>query len=150
MALQLHDVRDAEAFVAAIANRSQLELGPDDDADLRQFLLTELWLLSTRYEARGGSFSAWATATLKLRVVDWQRKRFGRRRWKFSGHTYERPRVEVVSYDDELDSDSLGQDFASNGSDLETDWLSPGRGVHAERDRERARDLELLDLGPAG
>ena len=85
MALQLYDVRDAEAFVAAIANRSQLGVGPDDSEDLRQYLLTELWVLSTRYEPGGVNFSAWAIATLRLRVIDWQRQRFGRRRWKFSG-----------------------------------------------------------------
>ena len=95
MALQLHDVRDSEAFVAAIANRSQLELGPDDDEDLRQFLLTELWHLGVRYEpSRNRAFSAYAVAILKRRAVDWQRQRFGRTVWKFKDRVYERPRVE--------------------------------------------------------
>ena len=150
MALQLYDVRDAEAFVAAIANRSQLGVGPDDSEDLRQYLLTELWVLSTRYEPGGVNFSAWAIATLRLRVIDWQRQRFGRRRWKFSGRTYERPRVETVSYDDELAADSMGATLASDGSDVAADWLAPSGGLLAERDRERVGTFELLGLGPDG
>ena len=150
MTLQLHDVRDAEAFVVAIASRSQLELGLDDAEDFRQYLLAELWVLSTRFEPGGISFSSWAATTLRLRVVDWQRKRFGRRRWKFSGRTYERPRVELVSLDNDQLGDSLGSTLAGEDGGTAPVWDAVGRGLLDERDRERIRDLELLGLGPVG
>lgn len=76
MALQLHDLRDAEAFVAAIANRSELDLSWSDREDLEQFLLETCWELSLRYDpTQNRSFSAFAVAILKRRVFDWQRSR---------------------------------------------------------------------------
>ena len=55
--LWLHDIRDATAFVAAIAVKSPLRLEWHDDADLREYLLGELWILSTRYDATASSIS---------------------------------------------------------------------------------------------
>ena len=148
MALQLYDVRDAEAFVAAIANRSQLGVGPDDSEDLRQYLLTELWVLSPLRALAEVNFSAWAIATLRLRVIDWQRQR-SVGGWKFSGRTTNGQSRDRQSRR-RARADSMGATLASDGSDVAADWLAPSGGLLAERDRERVRDLELLGLGPDG
>ncbi|HEX3268506.1 MAG TPA: hypothetical protein VHQ98_11035 [Gaiellaceae bacterium] len=70
----MHDVDDAFGFVCAIVSRSNLELGFPDREDLREYLLGELWILSTRFDgSRGSRFSIWAKATLSKRVYDWLR-----------------------------------------------------------------------------
>jgi hypothetical protein len=45
--LPLHDIDDAERFCASIVAKSNLQLGYHDAEDLRQYLVTELWRLST-------------------------------------------------------------------------------------------------------
>jgi hypothetical protein len=57
LALRLHDVDDGERFAGAITNRSRLKLSYHDAEDLRQYLFTELWLLSTRYDPAASSVS---------------------------------------------------------------------------------------------
>jgi DNA-directed RNA polymerase specialized sigma24 family protein len=147
VALQLHDVRDAEAFANAIANRSQLELGPDDDEDLRQFLLVELWHLSVRYEpSRNRAFSTYAVAILKRRTVDWQRQRHGRTVWKFKDRTYIRRPVELVSLDDGVDHGLLGGAVGAGAGDPADSGDLGLAGVLRDGDRTRARDLEILGL----
>ena len=148
MALQLHDVRDAEAFVAAIANRSQLELGPDDDEDLRQYLLAELWLLSVRYEpSRNRAFSAYAVAILRRRAVDWQRQRHGER----SGSS------KIASTNgrhDPSSSHSTTATIVAHWEGLSTRGAALMRqvgilrlaGILREGDRQRTRDLDTLGL----
>jgi hypothetical protein len=141
--LRLFDVADGVRFAGAIANRSRLELGYHDAEDLRQFLVTELWLLSLRYDpaASSVSFSTWAGTTLRLRVTDWQRQRFGRTRWSFFGHTYERPRPSLVPFDARLDDAlSAGASDPADRSDLGL------AGVLHGGDRQRIRDLETLGL----
>jgi RNA polymerase sigma factor (sigma-70 family) len=143
--LRFHDVRDATAFVAAIAAKSSLRLGYHDAEDLRQYLLVELWKLSERYEPRGVSFSTVAGATLRKRVVDWQRQRFGRTRWAFADHVHERQQPELVSLDDP-DRDHLGAAVAAGPSDHEADSDAALVGLLEERDRERLEDLATLGL----
>jgi hypothetical protein len=142
--LRLHDVDDGVRFVGAIANRSRLDLSYHDAEDLRQYLVTELWLLSTRYDpaASGISFSTWAGTTLRLRVTDWQRQRFGRTKWKWAdGTSYERPRPSVVPFDARLDGAlSSGAGDPADGGDLSL------RGVLDGGDRQRLQDLETLGL----
>jgi DNA-directed RNA polymerase specialized sigma24 family protein len=88
--LPLFDVRDVEALCTGIVRHSRLPLDHHDREDLTAYLIATCWELSLRYEPGRTSFSTWATTTLKLRVIDWNRKRNGRTRWQFSGHTYER------------------------------------------------------------
>jgi hypothetical protein len=45
-------------------------------------------------------FGCFATLTLRRRLVDWQRSKFGRTKWQFKDRVYERPRVELVPFDD--------------------------------------------------
>lgn len=143
MPLRLHDVDDAVRFAGAIAARSRLELGYHDAEDLRQYLVTELWLLSTRYDpdTSSVSFSTFAGTTLRLRVTDWQRQRFGRTKWKFAGHTYERPRPSLVPFDARLDDAlSTGAGDPADGGDLGL------AGVLDGGDRQWLQDLETLGL----
>src|SRR5262245_41708092 len=120
MALRLHDVSNAEGFVASIVQRSKLELGPEDRQDLAQFLLIELWRLSQRYEYEGRPrFSSYAYRVLPKRIIDWQRKRFGRRTWKSRGRViHARPRPHVVSLDG---PERLERDLAPGTSGPEAD-----------------------------
>jgi hypothetical protein len=144
--LRLHDVDDGEKFAGAIASRSRLELSYHDAEDLRQFLVAELWLLSLRYDpaASSVSFSTWAGTTLRLRVTDWTRQRFGRTKWKWAdGTSYERPRPSLVPFDARLD------DALSSGAGDPADSGDFGlAGLLSSRDRQRARDLEALGLEP--
>jgi DNA-directed RNA polymerase specialized sigma24 family protein len=145
--LALHDVNDAEAFAAAIANRSRLTLSRDDREDLVQFLLVELWKLSLRYD-RGDPkfpprFGVYATGILQRRVVDWSRSRWGRTKWQFADRTYERKRPELVSLDGD-DRDRLGGLVTEGDGDHAPGWDSGLAGLLGEGDRQRDADLETL------
>ena len=101
--LSLHGIDDVEAFAAAIVNRSRLELNHHDREDLACYLVETAWELSLKYQ-RGDPkypprFSVYAAPILRNRVVDWQRKRFGRTRWVFHDRVHMRPGVELVSLD---------------------------------------------------
>jgi hypothetical protein len=144
--LELHDIDNAEGFVSAIVARSGLELDHHDREDLCQFCLVLCWQLSLQYEPniiRGG-FSTWAGITIKKRINDWQRKRYGRTKWTFKDRVYERPRTELVSFDAELDN-TLASGSGDPASDCSPDLervLDSGR-------RTRARDYEALGLDAA-
>ena len=147
--LEFWDVRDAAAFVGGIVVKSPLRLSWHDDADLREYLLGELRILSTKYEPEAStvSFSSWAGTLLRLRCVDWRRQRFGRTKWKFAGHVYERPRPELVPLDDGVVAAVDGA-LATRDGDRPPDWDSLVGGLFRDRDCARARDLELLGLAP--
>jgi hypothetical protein len=148
LALQLHDVQDAERFVSAIASKSGLALSYHDREDLQQWLLEQVWTLSLKYTPGRGSttsFAGWATTQLRLRVVDWQRARFGRTKWQFRDHVHERKRPTVVSLDyGDADRDRLGESDSTDGGDPATSGDTDGRWLHAERGRRRTRDLEEM------
>jgi hypothetical protein len=146
-ALRLHDVDDAAKFVASIATRSGLKLSYHDREDLDQFLLVACWKLSLSYTPGGIPFSAWAVAALRLRVVDWQRQRFGRTVWQFSGRSYERKRPQLVSLDDP-DHDRLGDAQPAGTSDPATGSDEACGGLLRDGDRARAWDYEALGLEP--
>jgi hypothetical protein len=114
--LKLHEIEDAEALAAWIVHRSGLMLSPEDREDAQQRLLLELWKLSIDFDpACGRRFDAFATAVLRRKLVDWQRERFGRTIWRFSGgRVYERKRPEFVSLDvdDAARNSSLGNEAA--------------------------------------
>ena len=146
-ALALHDIADTEALAASIVHGSGLELSFHDREDLLAFLVATAWQLSLVYEPGGISFSSWAGTTLRRRLVDWQRQRFGRTRWQFAGRSYERARPQLVSLDDS-ERDQLGDDHAAVGGDPEVDCDSGLAGLYAARDRTRAADYEALGLRP--
>jgi hypothetical protein len=146
--LSLHGI-DVEAFTAAIVRYSHFQLSYHDRQDLHAFLIEECWKLSLRFEPgiiRGG-FSVWAGTTLRKRLIDWERQRFGRTKWQFSDRTYERPRTDIVSLDDP-ERDQLRDALGAGTGDLETSWDETLRGLHSERDRARARDLKILGVRP--
>jgi hypothetical protein len=153
--LVLHDVDDAEAFVARIVERSGLDLSYHDRLDLEQFLLVQCWELSLRYRPgviRKG-FGAYATTTLRKRVIDHQRSKF-RTRWVsrkkvyggFRKKVYERPRPQLIELDDSV-VDRLDEVESTRAGDPEAGGDEDWRGLLNDRDRCRAADLELLGLG---
>jgi hypothetical protein len=105
--LSLHDIRDAEAFCQPIAQQAQLTSHHDRE-ELLAYLITELWILSKRYEPGGITFSTWAGHTLRQRTYDWQRTRYGRTTWQFKDRTYTRKLPEFVSYEHELTRNNHG------------------------------------------
>jgi hypothetical protein len=149
--LSLHDVDDGVAFVAAITNRTGLELSWSEREDLEAYLVSTLWEISLVYEPgriRKG-FSTWAGIVLRRRVVDWQRAKGGRTKWQFKDRVYERQLPSFVSIDDQFDSDLLGSALGTDGGDDEANRDAPGGGLLGDRDRSRARDLETLGHGEA-
>lgn len=146
--LALHDVDDAAAFCAAIAAGSGLVLSVHDREDLEEYLLAVAWELSERYRPGGVSFSSWAWRTLRLRVVDWQRLRFGRSKWQFADATYERPPRITVSLDDRDDRDCLVGAVRAGNGDLEVGWDPTLKGLLGTGDQQQARDLRTLGLRP--
>jgi DNA-directed RNA polymerase specialized sigma24 family protein len=147
--LQLHDIDDAERFVGAIVSRSGLKLSFHDREELGEYLLVECWQLSLRYQAGGISFSTWAGNTLRRRSVDWIRQRNGRTIWRFGdGRVHERPRPELVSFDDDAERDRLAGALAEGDGYRETDRDEGLGWLYAERDRARIRDEYELGLDP--
>jgi DNA-directed RNA polymerase specialized sigma24 family protein len=143
--LALWDIRDAEAFAAAIAREhsGHNALSHHDEEDLRAYLLATCWELSVSYKPGSVSFSSWAGTTPRRRVVDHKRQRDGRTTWKFgNGRVYERPRPQFVSLDDA----GLDEAVAAEPRDSPTDWLADDGGLLADRDRTRAADLVALGL----
>jgi DNA-directed RNA polymerase specialized sigma24 family protein len=142
--LALWNVDDASAFCWAIVRKTGLELDFHDAEDLHQYLFTECWRLSLRYQPGGPDFDGWASRILRVRVVDWTRQRNGRTKWAFSDHAYERPRRQLVSYDSERDrlDAALGTWTSDPAAGRDSDL---GRLV-STGDRQRARDLQILGL----
>jgi hypothetical protein len=135
-------IQDVEAFTGGIVQRSGLHLSVEDREELHVFLIESAWELSRRYEQQpsGITFSSWAGHKLRLRVVDWQRSRFGRTRWTFAGRVHERKLPRLVPLD-ELDAalDEGASDPADGGDSAFGGLLDGG-------DRQRARDLDTLGL----
>jgi DNA-directed RNA polymerase specialized sigma24 family protein len=96
--LSLHGIEDAEAFCRNIAHNAELP-NYHDREDLLAYLIAELWILSTRYEPGGISFSTWAGHTLRQRTHDWKRQRYGRTTWQFKDRTHTRTLPTLVSID---------------------------------------------------
>lgn len=88
--LQLHDVRDVEAFTHRLLPNNP-SLDPHEREDLHAYLIAECWELSLRYQPGGITFSTWARTTLNLRIIDWKRKRYGRTTWAFHDRIITRP-----------------------------------------------------------
>lgn len=81
--LELGDMRNVEhacdgIIVQYLRSRRSM-LTPSEREDLLAFLVSESWMLHRRYDAtRGAKFSTFAYPQLRLRVVDWYRRKLGR------------------------------------------------------------------------
>lgn len=139
--LALHDVRDAEALAASVVATSGLPLSFHDHEDLVAYLVATAWELSTRYEPGPRSFSAWCTATLKLRTIDWYRSRRGRTVWKFAGTTYERERPDIVSLDE---LNPVGSTLSRSSGDSETNCSASLGGLVGQGSSQTDRDIHLI------
>jgi DNA-directed RNA polymerase specialized sigma24 family protein len=145
--LSLHDVVDVEKFCFTIAERSGIDNWSDKE-DLAAYLVETCWRLSLSFEPGGITFSTFAGTTLRRRVVDFQRKQHGRTRWTRSdGYVYERPRPKFVSLDG-AERDQLEHALPEIPGDRETDRDATFRGLLADRDRHRVRDLYEMGLEP--
>jgi hypothetical protein len=141
----LWDVGDVEALCWSIVKRYRLELNHHEREDLVTYLIETCWSLSVRYEPGGITFCTYATNNLKLRVVDWERQRFGRRTWKFKNAVYERPQVELVSLDaDESFRDRLESSVAGSGLDDDASSFASDMRTLSERARRPGRRDEWL------
>ena len=140
-------MRDTERLAQSVLTRAGLDLSYHDAEDALAFLIEQAWEASTRYEpGAGASFSTLCTVVLQRKVVDWQRKRYGRTVWKFSGgREYRRERPTVVS----LDTGLLDAEPARSG-DLADSGTSSLAGILRGGSSTRAWDKETLGLGPAG
>jgi len=80
--LALHDIRDTEAFVKAIIDRTKPAPTHHDREDIAATLIAITWELSTlNPQPWRTSFAGWITPTLRLRIIDWRRQHHGRTRW---------------------------------------------------------------------
>jgi len=115
--LRLHDIDDVEAFSAYLINRQRRDgYNGYDYEELLTWFIESTWKLSLRYDPeRGSSFRNFVAS--KLRVASWERERFGRTRWVFSSHVYERPRPTFVPIEDrpELADTGIPADSAAGG-----------------------------------
>jgi hypothetical protein len=148
----LLDVDDVEALAWKMlgTNGQVAGLQPHQRDDLCTHVITTIWEASLRFDPdRNVSFSTYAYVIGQRSIVSWFRSTsngFGRTRWKFGdGRIHERARPELLSLDAERDS--LGAALGTIGGDSAAVWDEACRGLFAERDRERVRDLDLLGLG---
>jgi DNA-directed RNA polymerase specialized sigma24 family protein len=147
--LSLQGIDDVEPFAVAIVQRSRIELNHHDREDLITYLVETCWELSLRYEPGGISFSTWAGATLRNRIVDWQRKRYGRTRYVFSDRVFERKLPELVSLDaDGPSGDSLGDTLGTRAGDPAADRGADLARLLGAGSSTRTRDYEALGLKP--
>ena len=145
--LRLHDVADVEALMARAIERSGHTgtLRPHQRDDLLTYLVEVAWELSLRWEPdRGGpNFGVFAYVTGQRRIIDWFRAEFGRSRWQWAGHSYERERPDLVLLDDGL-VDALPAGTGDPALDSSPDL----RGLLDAGDRQEARDYLALGLDP--
>jgi DNA-directed RNA polymerase specialized sigma24 family protein len=110
--LQLHDIRDVEAYCRTLLQNARLEITQHDAEDALAYLVETAWELSTKEPRQWHtSFSGWLTPLLRLRIIDWQRQRYGRITWTFRDYERDtgrrpqnltRPRPSIHSLDDQL------------------------------------------------
>ena len=142
--LSLLGIDDVDGFCFRLVQRSGLELSRTDFDDLHAWLIEECWILSLRFEPGPASFSSYAGARLRLRVVDWKRQQQGGRTvWRFKDRVHTRTPPVVVSLDGP-DGDSLGPSLATDAGDLAPDRDETRRRLHVERVRYRDRDFSEL------
>jgi hypothetical protein len=146
--MALHNIDDAEAFAAKVIERRQLDwLLPHEREDLLCYLVECAWELSLRYQPQGFEFSQWVRPTFERRTIDWLRREFGRQRWQFAGHSYERERPSLLPFDT-LENAELAGALTGGTNDPALDCSSDLAGVLGTGDRQEARDYRTLGLRP--
>lgn len=143
----LLEIDDVEAFTGRIVQRSGLRLSVQDQEELHTYLIESAWELSFKHNPERGPFRSWLGYALRRRVVDWQRSRFGRTRWKFAGRVYERERPQLVSLDGvDADRDRMGEAVAASSLDGDThSFAADMRTLGARGCRPGRRDESLGD-----
>src|SRR5512144_1257928 len=127
--LALHDVEDVEAFCIGIFKAKAGEIPDRDHEDAIAYLIETAWELSVEYRTGGMAFSAYATYTLKRRLVDWQRRQYGRTRWSSPSYVYERPRPHFLPLEHRPDGPVHGLlDHAYGGGIQDVLGLQRARG----------------------
>jgi hypothetical protein len=148
--LPLHDVRDTEQLCWAVVARSRLNLPQDQRESLCSYLIETAWELSLRYEPGRRStnnFAGWATVQLRLRVIDWIRKEYGRTKWHSKGQAYERKNPEFLSFDaDSSDRNQLDAAIGTWDGNLEASWDPTLERLDAGRSSARSGDLRTLGI----
>ena len=143
---RVKDIEDVEGFCQRIIQQSGLDLTHHDREDLLAFLVATTWELSLDYQEgvyRKG-FAFYAGAHLKRRLVDWNRKRFGRTRWQFRDRVYERPVPTFVALDDQHGTTQHGSQV-----DADTDSLQDLLGLDGAGDSPPLRGTDEVGEGPA-
>jgi hypothetical protein len=131
----------------AQSSSARLKLSLHDGEELHAYLIAECWRLSLRYDGSQGSrFSVWARQTLSLRLVDWQRARWGRTRWTFSdGHVHERERPQPISLDaNDPERDRLDAALGRGGVDGDASGFAADMRDLAQRGRRPSGRQEWL------
>jgi hypothetical protein len=155
--LTLYDMPDVEDTVTRFARtwvtKKQIRLQQADFESLVQYLITETWRASLRYDKSSGvPFSAWVTRNLGNRCTDWLRLHLGRNRWTWKDHSYEQPKREKPLSLDATGADggSIGDSLAAGGVDSVDDRLSAFARLHGVGDLEIAWYRSYLRAVVAG
>lgn len=129
--LTLHDIRDVEAFTAAIIHQSNTPYNEDTHAHL----IAETWILSTRYNPTQGSrFSAWAKHTLEHRLIDHDRTHNGDLR-------YQTGRAQHAAHHEPLDGN---KPLTLRRSSPDPDSATTLKRLDHQRRSQRTRHLHEL------
>ena len=127
----LHDVSDVEAFAVAILKPRAASIPSRDHEDAVAYLIETAWELSLGYDSEQmRRFSVWAGYVLRQRLVDWERRQYGRTRWVFADRVYERPRPILLSYED-LRTHNSGHNHSFRG-EKESSATDSERGMLAD------------------
>jgi DNA-directed RNA polymerase specialized sigma24 family protein len=144
--LSLWDVSDVEAWCCKVLADDGRVLPYEWDDRLAD-LIGIAWEASLRFDPakvgrRQWSFEKWGYCILRNRLVDLQRKRYGRRQWESGNPT------RFYSLDADDDRRGLGDAVAAWAGDLADDRdPALSRLLHGG-DRQHARDLAELGLEP--
>jgi DNA-directed RNA polymerase specialized sigma24 family protein len=151
--LVLHGV-DVKAACSRIGARYFAQnpgLLESDREDLIAYPLADAWRMSERYAPNSpkSRFGAWIEPTLQQRCIDWRRSKYGRTRWQFSSHTYERPRepdrrLDAPGRPGDPDAGDLRDLVAARTGDPAADRDPDLAWLYADADRNVDRDLNLL------
>lgn len=83
--LSLGDIRNVEKACDRIVDQALLarraNLSPEEREEVVAFLIGEAWILWQRYDpSRGATFATYAYPQLRMRMLDWWRRKVGRLR----------------------------------------------------------------------
>lgn len=157
--LQLGDIRNVEKLCDRIATQAlgarvgrvstsefttsamhANTISEHEREELLSFLITEAWILWRRYDpSKGAKFSTFAIPQLRLRVLDWRRRKTGYRSGRSEGRKQQPGEWGVLSTGD-LDDPELERALASGRRDDPADRYADLDGLLAAGGRE-ARGL---------